>query len=505
MSLFYIFINGFVYIVTKENSQDRIKLVIDATLNTLETHYEILLQTQKITALTLYQSTIESQRVLEILAQAQKVDENQKNILREELKNILAPRYERAKLKGVLQYQFVFPDNRVLLRMHKPSKFGDDLTAVRDDFRFVNEHKKPIRVFTQGRTAHGFRNSFPVFDSNNKHIGAMEISFSSDNFQWFLNHISHIHTHFLVDKHIFDVKTWKRDDLILQYSQSAENDNYMLSLGMIHNKEKCITENIIKFKNIREELDNKMKEGNKFGLYTKHKENIEVFSFLPIKNLKNKTIAWLVSYHESDFIKLTLKNVFVMRMITFFFTTILVYFIALQIRSKELINQLLRETQEKAYIDTLTQVYNRNKFDEVFEEEVHRVKRYNYKLSMAIIDIDKFKDFNDTYGHLIGDEVLVVMAETIKKSVRNTDVFARWGGEEFVLLFTHTNIHDAKIISYKLKDKIQSIEHPIAGNITISFGLTEYTEGDSVDSIFKRCDEALYRAKVNGRNRVECL
>ncbi len=493
------------YIVTKQNSQERVKLVIDATLNTLQTHYEILLQTQKITALTLYQSTIESPRLLEILAQAQKANTEEKSILRKELKNMLTPRYKRSKLKGVLQYQFIFPDNTAFLRMHKPSKFGDDLTEIREDFRFVNKYKKPIRVFTQGRTAHGFRNSFPIFDKNGSHIGAMEISFSSNSFQWFLNHISHIHTHFLVDKDIFDVKTWKRDDLIFQYSQSAENADYMLSLGMIHSKEKCITENIIKFKNIREELDDKMKKGNKFGLFSQYKDHVAVFSFLPIKNLKSQTIAWLVSYDKSDFIELTLKNVLVMRIVVFLFTTLLVYFIALQIRSKELIDKLLKETQEKVYIDTLTKVYNRNKFDEVFEKEIHRVRRYNYQLSMAIIDIDKFKDFNDTYGHLIGDEVLIVMAQTIKKSIRSTDIFARWGGEEFVILFTHTAIEDAKVISYKLKDKVQSIEHPVAGNITISCGLTEYREHDTIDSIFQRCDEALYKAKINGRNRVECL
>ena len=96
-------------------------------------------------------------------------------------------------------------------------------------------------------------------------------------------------------------------------------------------------------------------------------------------------------------------------------------------------------------------------------------------------------------------------AQTVNNAVRETDVFARWGGEEFVVLFQHTNIEIAKEVSISLKDKIQSNEHPTAGKITASFGLTEYIEGDTIESIFKRCDDALYVAKENGRNRVEVL
>jgi len=162
-------------------------------------------------------------------------------------------------------------------------------------------------------------------------------------------------------------------------------------------------------------------------------------------------------------------------------------------------------TAKKAYTDGLTQVYNRNKFDEVLKDECIYTKRYERPLSIAIIDIDKFKDFNDTYGHLIGDEVLISLAQTVNSSLRETDTFARWGGEEFVILFKETRADVAKQVSQKLKDKIQANTHELAGTITASFGVTEYKKGDTIESIFKRCDEALYLAKENGRNRVEVL
>ena len=119
-----------------------------------------------------------------------------------------------------------------------------------------------------------------------------------------------------------------------------------------------------------------------------------------------------------------------------------------------------------------------------------------------MFDIDHFKDFNDTYGHLIGDEVLIMLAENIDKHVRNTDTFARWGGEEFVILFPETTTEEAKIVCEKLRISIEHLSHKTAGGITASFGITQYIENDTIKTMFKRCDDALYEAKENGRNMV---
>ncbi len=627
--LFFLF-NGSIYIITQINNKERIKLVLNNNMKTLQIHYEILLHTQKITASTMYQSTIESDRLLEIISQANHETEEKKNELRVELQKLLESKYHRGKQKGVLQYQFVLVNNESFLRMHKPSKFGDNLTNIRDDFAYVNRTKEPIRGFTQGRTAHGFRNTFPIFDKNKRHIGAMEISFSSDSFQWYLNYVSHVHTHFIVNKKIFNTKTWERDDLTLTYSQSAENRDYMVTLGTLHTKEKCILQNQLTLKPIRKDIDTKILKGRSFSVYAEYENKINVFSFLPIKNLKKKTVAWLVSYEESPFIESTLKYAFIIKMIGLLISILIIYFIIQQIYAKELMgkrNQLLDDilnitndimfitnfkdvsfsnnnfknflnrkytqksgketysdirsifvhrdgylhsgllkeneepiqlfkrtpedkrvvivfdkyfqekvfkinisktnnnddyylvtmsditkikekqiiTEKKAYIDGLTGVYNRNKFDEIVDEEIYRVERYKNKLSMAIIDIDRFKDVNDTYGHLIGDEILIMMAQDINNNIRDTDFFARWGGEEFVILFKETSVKNAKIVSEKLKDKIENLQHPTAGGITASFGVTEYREGETIKSMFERCDKALYLAKENGRNRIEVL
>ena len=350
LAILLTFINLLVFTVSKTNEEQRIQLVLEDKIKTLKTHYEILLQTQKTTAVTIYQSTIESKRVIEILSQALTATKAKKVVLRDELKELLKSKYARAKQKGVLQYQFVFPDNKVFLRVHKPEKYGDDLTDVRADFRYANETKKPLRGFTQGRTAHGFRNVFPILDKNNKHIGAMEISFSSDHFQWYLNDISNIHTHFLVNKKIFNAKTWKRDDLVLKYHQSAEHPNYMLTLGELHSKEKCIAKNRTLLKPLRKDINEKISLDKEFSLYAKNYEgdnHVDVISFLPIKNLNHKTVAWLVSYEESPFIHLTIESGYMIRIVSFILSIVLIYFIIQQILFRKKLEIAKNKAEQK--------------------------------------------------------------------------------------------------------------------------------------------------------------
>ena len=160
--LLFITINSAVHYVTNLNVKQRIDAAIADNMRALEIHYEILLHTQKITANAAYLSTISKKGVLEIFQEARDASPERKAYLRKKLYKILRDKYHILKTKGVLQYHFVFPNNHVFLRMHKPNKFGDDLSSVRRDFKYVNETHKPIRGFTQGRTAHGFRNIFPI-------------------------------------------------------------------------------------------------------------------------------------------------------------------------------------------------------------------------------------------------------------------------------------------------------------------------------------------------------
>jgi len=159
-----------------------------------------------------------------------------------------------------------------------------------------------------------------------------------------------------------------------------------------------------------------------------------------------------------------------------------------------------------AMFDRLTKIYNRHSFEAHFERELLRVKRYQRPLCVALFDIDHFKRFNDTFGHLVGDELLILITQEIGRMIRSTDVFARWGGEEFVLLLNETDAKETLKALEEIRLKIANTSHPIAGNVTVSIGMTQAKGDDDYKTLFGRCDEALYLAKHNGRNRTEvCL
>lgn len=168
--------------------------------------------------------------------------------------------------------------------------------------------------------------------------------------------------------------------------------------------------------------------------------------------------------------------------------------------------QRLEAQQHKLYLDSLTQVYNRTALDERFKLEFKRWQRYQTNTTIAMIDIDHFKNINDTFGHIAGDKALKIVARALQKSIKGKDFIARFGGEEFVLLLTDVEPHEIQAILDKLRNTIKSIPFRFKGqqiSITISIGATQFTADDK-DAIepFERADKALYEAKSSGRDKV---
>jgi hypothetical protein len=319
LSVIFIITYALVLFYLNSNKNQRINAITNTHLEKLKTHYEVLLYHQKVTANASYQSTIELQRVTEILAKAYKANEKEKNHLRQELYNLLINKYNIFKTKGVLQYQFVLPNNISFLRMHKPSRFGDSLKNERADFVFANKNHRLIRGFEQGKTAHGFRHVYPIFDKNGNHVGAMEISFSSEVLQDYLTKISKIHTHFLVDKSILKARGWDRDDLVLNYKSSAEHNNYMITMTKNHTIKKCIEENKIKIAEIKDTIKENIKKEKAFSLYITWNKRVQVISFYPIKNIQgDKNFAWLVSYEYDDFVMMAINSFNINSILSFF-------------------------------------------------------------------------------------------------------------------------------------------------------------------------------------------
>lgn len=172
-----------------------------------------------------------------------------------------------------------------------------------------------------------------------------------------------------------------------------------------------------------------------------------------------------------------------------------------QIRTLELEAKNI-ELEKLSVTDRLTQLYNRVKLEEVFAEQMLVAKRYNTPFSILICDLDFFKSVNDTFGHLIGDQVLIELSGILKATIRDTDVVGRWGGEEFLIICRETDKENAILLAQRLRKAVEAYTFISNQPQTLSIGVSTFISKDSDVSMMGRADSALYSAKDSGRNCV---
>ncbi len=167
-----------------------------------------------------------------------------------------------------------------------------------------------------------------------------------------------------------------------------------------------------------------------------------------------------------------------------------------------------KELKHLACIDPMTKLYNRRHFTDASESIYKLAKRDQTELSLVLLDIDNFKNINDTYGHDIGDKVIINLAEMLRDSTRQSDIVCRYGGEEFLILLPETNKEGAYKIAEKIRNKIESfcisINETLCINYTVSIGvsLVDYNNNFNIEQSIKKADISLYNAKSSGKNKV---
>ena len=167
---------------------------------------------------------------------------------------------------------------------------------------------------------------------------------------------------------------------------------------------------------------------------------------------------------------------------------------------------LKKEELEKiAITDTLTGLYSRVMFDKVVKDELEKSKRYKRTFGLMKLDIDFFKDVNDTYGHLVGDDVLIEFTNIFKRYIRSSDTMIRWGGEEFIIISLEIEKDGLMILAEHIRKKVEEHNFKTVGKKTVSIGITLNKESDDINSILQRADQALYISKNSGRNRINFL
>jgi diguanylate cyclase (GGDEF)-like protein len=167
--------------------------------------------------------------------------------------------------------------------------------------------------------------------------------------------------------------------------------------------------------------------------------------------------------------------------------------------------QMLDELKKLSITDGLTQLYNSRYFYNQLKGEIERFNRYGHQLSLLLLDIDHFKEYNDTCGHLEGDKILVRIGGIIKSCLRKMDTAYRYGGEEFTVILPGTHGEEARTVAERLRTAVAAEDFSSGRKITISIGVTQYRQDEKISSFVQRADQAMYQSKQAGRNKVSCM
>jgi diguanylate cyclase (GGDEF)-like protein len=217
--------------------------------------------------------------------------------------------------------------------------------------------------------------------------------------------------------------------------------------------------------------------------------------------LMSSLLIW-VSLRFGVSVDVQLINTVTFALVAFVLSRLLFYYHVKDFANRRVIRKQREQLEELSMKDPLTQALNRRSFLEKAQAEMARASRYRTPACLLLFDIDHFKAVNDIHGHCAGDSVLSEVARTVRENIRGADLFARWGGEEFLILSPQTGTAGMASLAEKLREAIATLSFPGEFTVTASFGVTRHLPGESWDLFLQRCDRALYQAKREGRDRV---
>lgn len=471
----------------------------------IESQDTLMLQSQNIVLDTyekfsnyVFETIVSDKDVLSIMTEAKSASIVDQNVLRERLYLKLEKVYEISKKYDFGEIHFHLPDGTSFLRMNSPSKYGDLLNNFRYSVKVANSEFKYVSGFEEGRVFNGYRFVYPLFNKE-QHVGSVEISVSvASVMKAFNKNFPTRDTSFILRKDLVENTLFEEDQA--RYSDSLINDNYVVDQEILRAIEPNITYGDlyldVDFINaLKHSLEPYLDKRQSFSFSIFYDRKAYLIQYFAQYNIEGIMVGYLFSIGEdSNFI--TMRNA----LSTQLFVTSVSYFIIIFILVIFETNRV--KINDLALKDSLTKTYNRYSFFELAQHELFRSERNNSKTSFAMLDIDYFKTVNDTYGHGIGDDVLVELTRVVLQTIREGDIFGRYGGEEFILMMPETDLSNARIAAERIRMSIESHSFERVDKLTISVGISERLAGESVDSSIDRADLALYDAKQTGRNRV---
>lgn len=507
LKIFVVALAGYALIFTYiyEDQKKRKDEILSHQMDNLRVHYELTEKNfQNIADVTV--GMIEnSDEILTLLTKFLTASPQEAVKLRIKLQKALFVYYKALQSKGVLQLHFLNPKNVTTFRMHKPSKFGDDLTDFKYSFKHTNETRKPMSGLEKGKTEASYRDVRPLYNKEGLYLGIVDVGFAPEIIQKNLQSLSHIHSHFIMKKSIFDERAWHRNDNKNDYVPSVESDQYVEFY--LHSK--LYDDTLVKrlINSNREAIKNSMSKEIEFSLDANIDNQALIATFLPLKNMKNEQIAYLVSYTQSNSLYKMQQDFFIINAILIAIITL----ISLLYYKNKRHNQVLNGERDKYYklslYDTLTSLPNRTLLFNRAKEAIVKAKRNHTQFALMFLDLDNFKRINDSYGHEEGDRVLLHIASKIEGLLKDECTLARFGGDEFIVILEDLEgTEDILNISERI---IHQLQEPIEINSTknylgASIGISLYPDdATDINDLIKYADTAMYKAKQFGRNGAE--
>ena len=380
---------------------------------------------------------------------------------------------------------FIDKNNITVLRMHKPSSYADDLTVKRPMAAYVNKSLIQQNAFEVGKNGIVYRITVPFY-YNNEHIGILEFGVEPSNFVDAINKQYKLESELLVKNESLNVLVTKKE-----YKQL---DEYSI-----------ITQSTL-FKNISPMID--LTKDTQIIKY--ESKYYIIFTNLNLHNYQNEKVAKvLIAKDITTFISKNSNSLFVINTITI--AVMLFIFLFLYILFTKYINEInsyilktnslqkqSKYLEKRANRDNLTNAHNKEYLNKYLVDFL----KINRNGIILFFDIDDFKNCNDTHGHLIGDEILIQLSKTIQEYLRSGDLFVRWGGEEFTILFEDISSDIALRKAESIRLLVEKTRFTDNIPITISIGITNIKDDDTITSLLNRVDNLLYSAKKSGKNKV---
>jgi diguanylate cyclase (GGDEF)-like protein len=427
----------------------------------------------------------------EIIDAFEKKDRNQLLLLTEPIYKKMTEKNPYLKVM-----HFLTKDTKSFLRVHQPQNFGDNLGSIRHLINQVNNLKIKQKEMEVGKYGLSYRLAFPIFNDSGDYLGAFEFGIDINYILDIFSKDYNLKSILLLKKHSFDI-LYENNKNITYNIYSDDYYSVDSNFSCTASKKGICIESAIS-SSAPYMIEDNNADSVMFTVNTiKDIADNEIGKILFVKDISFYT-------HKVEIIKyLSIASAIILLIISIYLIKKISNNYLNMISSYQSKIDIKHRTLLKlSNIDHLTKINNRKSIETILIKELRRVERYNQQLSLIIFDIDNFKKINDTYGHNVGDNVLKNIAKIVSSTIRESDYFGRWGGEEFIIVSTETSLDNAIIVAEKVRKNIYAYDFEEVENVSCSIGVAEYGKGDTNLTIVNNADAALYEAKHSGKNRV---